>query len=101
MLARYLGAAQSVGADAILRVTSDCPLIDPDICAALLALRSKESADYAANNMPPSYPHGLDCEAFTFVALEEAAGEASTREDREHVTPLDSPGTAFATSQFA
>jgi glutamate-1-semialdehyde 2,1-aminomutase/spore coat polysaccharide biosynthesis protein SpsF len=53
----------------------------------VLALRQREAADYAVNNMPRSFPHGLDCEAFTTKALAEA--DASTREpaDREHVTP--------------
>lgn len=87
VLSRYLGAARQVGADIIMRVTSDCPLIDPDVCGAVLALRQSENADYAANNMPRSFPHGLDCEAFTTAALAEA--DATTRDpyDREHVTP--------------
>jgi glutamate-1-semialdehyde 2,1-aminomutase/spore coat polysaccharide biosynthesis protein SpsF len=70
-----------------MRVTSDCPLIDPDVCGQVLALCVRAGADYAANNMPRSYPHGLDCEAFTIAALAEA--DATTREpfDREHVTP--------------
>lgn len=87
VLARYLGAARMAKADIVMRVTSDCPLIDPEVCGEVLALRARENADYAANNMPRSYPHGLDCEAFTTAALAEA--DATTREpyDREHVTP--------------
>ncbi len=87
VLARYRGAAQSVHAEVVMRVTSDCPLIDPDVCGCVLALRTEQNADYASNNMPPTFPHGLDCEAMTIDALrkaDEAAGEAS---DREHVTP--------------
>lgn len=87
VLARYHGAAHAVGADIVLRVTSDCPLIDPDVCAAVLRLRAEAEADYAANNMPPSWPHGLDCEAFTIETLDEAAATATTAEDHEHVTP--------------
>lgn len=87
VLARYLGAARSVDADIIMRVTSDCPLIDPEICAAVLDLRAEMKADYAANNMPRLFPHGLDCEAFTRAALERAAVEATSPYDREHVTP--------------
>ena len=87
VLARYHGAAHEAGADIVLRVTSDCPLIDPEVCAAVLKLRADTNADYAANNMPPTWPHGLDCEAFTIAALDEAAETATLPEDHEHVTP--------------
>lgn len=87
VLARYLGAARQVAADIVMRVTSDCPLIDPAVCGAVLALRCEAGADYAANNMPPSFPHGLDCEAFTSAALARAASVATDPHDREHVTP--------------
>jgi len=87
VLARYLGAARAVHAEIVMRVTSDCPLIDPKICGEVLALRERESADYAANNAPRSYPQGLDCEAFTVAALAEAAETARDAYDREHVTP--------------
>lgn len=87
VLARYRGAAHTLGCDTVLRVTADCPLIDPEICAAVLALRAEKSADYACNNMPPSWPHGLDCEAFTTAALDEAAERATAPYEREHVTP--------------
>jgi spore coat polysaccharide biosynthesis protein SpsF len=87
VLSRYRVAAESVGADVIMRVTSDCPLIDPDVCGELLRLRSEKRADYACNNMPVSFPHGLDCESFTIEALRRADKHASTQEDREHVTP--------------
>lgn len=87
VLARYHGAAHAVGAEIVLRVTSDCPLLDPDVCAAVLRLRAATAADYAANNMPPSWPHGLDCEAFTIEALDDAAATATAPEDHEHVTP--------------
>lgn len=87
VLARYCGAAAAVKADIVMRVTSDCPLIDPNICGDVLALRKRESADYASNNSPRTFPHGLDCEAFTVTALAEADANATSRDDREHVTP--------------
>jgi spore coat polysaccharide biosynthesis protein SpsF (cytidylyltransferase family) len=87
VLARYDGAARALGCDTVLRVTADCPLIDPEICAAVLALRHDRSADFACNNMPPSWPHGLDCEVFTAALLREAAAEATDPYEREHVTP--------------
>lgn len=88
VLGRYYQAAQMLEADVIVRVTSDCPLIDPAICASVLCLRAEEDADYACNNMPPSWPQGLDCEAFTFAWLERAARQASKPSEREHVTPF-------------
>lgn len=87
VLARYLGAARQESADVVLRVTSDCPLIDPQVCGGVLTLRASAAADYACNNTPPSWPHGLDCEAFTIDALERAAAAAVSGPQREHVTP--------------
>ncbi len=87
VLQRYLGAARQVDADIVMRVTSDCPLIDPALCGEVLERRRAESADYAANNFTWTFPHGLDCEAFTREALESAAVEATEAYDHEHVTP--------------
>lgn len=87
VLSRYLTAAEDTDADVIMRVTSDCPVIDPDICAEVLRARAAANADYACNNMPRRWPHGLDCEAFTRAALERAAALATGPDAREHVTP--------------
>lgn len=87
VLARYLGAAEGEAADIVLRVTSDCPLIDPDVCRAVLDLRESAGADYASNNMPRLYPHGLDCEAFTTAALRKSSTATGLPFDHEHVTP--------------
>ncbi|MBC8159561.1 MAG: glycosyltransferase family protein [Alphaproteobacteria bacterium] len=87
VLDRYARAAKMVDADVVMRVTSDCPLIDPEICAAVLRLRAEKGVEYAANNMPPGWPHGLDCEAFSADALARAAKTADDPLEREHVTP--------------
>ena len=87
VLERYHNAAQLAGADTILRVTSDCPLIDPLICDRVIELLKAKRADFTCNNMPPSWPHGLDCEAFTISALSAAHQNAVKEYDREHVTP--------------
>jgi glutamate-1-semialdehyde 2,1-aminomutase/spore coat polysaccharide biosynthesis protein SpsF len=87
VLSRYAGAAKHAEADVVLRATSDCPLIDPGICDRLIRLRAEAGADYAANNMPRLYPHGLDCEVFTRAALDRADRTATAPYDREHVTP--------------
>jgi spore coat polysaccharide biosynthesis protein SpsF len=87
VLDRYARAAEATQADVIMRVTSDCPLIDPTVCEDVLCLRENTAADYAANNLSREWPHGLDCEAFTMDALMAADREATMPEDREHVTP--------------
>ena len=88
VLARYGLAAARTEADVVLRVTSDCPLLDPEAAAQVIAAYEREAADYAANNRPPrSWPHGLDCEAIGRRALETALASATAPYDREHVTP--------------
>jgi len=86
VLGRYRDAARAVGADRVLRVTSDCPLIDPQICGEVLALCGETGAEFATNNMPPCWPHGLDCEAFTMDLLARAAAAARSPDHREHVS---------------
>jgi len=86
VLDRYYQAAKYVEADEIMRVTSDCPLIDPSICDDVIRLRREADVGYASNEIPPSWPHGLDCEVFTFDWLEKAAQEAQKPSEREHVT---------------
>lgn len=84
VLTRYWMAAQ--GASVVMRVTADCPLIDPDMCAHVLAPVVAGEADYCSNVLPRSFPKGLDCEAFTFAVLERTHREAKGQYDREHVT---------------
>jgi glutamate-1-semialdehyde 2,1-aminomutase/spore coat polysaccharide biosynthesis protein SpsF len=86
VLARYQSAARLAKADVIVRVTSDCPLVDPVVCGQVVALRMESNADYACNILPRSYPKGLDCEVFTTATLELAATAATKPSDREHVT---------------
>jgi spore coat polysaccharide biosynthesis protein SpsF len=87
VLARYLGAARQFDADPIVRVTADCPLLDPAAVDAVVGRFEVGDVDYAANINPPTLPDGLDTEAFSRNALERAAREARLRSEREHVTP--------------
>lgn len=87
VLGRFYGAACERGAERILRVTADNPLFDVETADALIELVGG-SCDYAANNLRRTYPYGLDLEAFTFTALEQAHHEAEESFDREHVTPF-------------
>lgn len=88
VLSRYVGAAQMLQADHIIRITCDCPLIDPAICGDVLALIENGAA--YSSNVPDegrSWPHGLDCEAFLRSELERAHANTQDSNDREHVTP--------------
>lgn len=87
VLSRYAKAARDCGAEYIMRVTSDCPFIDPTICDRVVNLLHSTHADYASNSMPALFPHGLDCEVFPAVLLYRADRLASEPGDREHVTP--------------
>lgn len=89
VLARYYGAAESSKADIIVRVTSDCPLVDPGLIDDLVGyfLSAEPALDYAALDTR-SYPHGLDAEIFSRSALEAAYAEAEDPAEREHVTPF-------------
>lgn len=87
VLGRYLLAANQVQADVIVRVTGDCPLIDPDVVDAVVERFFAINVDYVSNTTPPTYPDGLDTEVFTVSALERAATESSDPFDHEHVTP--------------
>lgn len=87
VLARYSKAASYIGAETVMRVTSDCPFIDPALCGRVLSLFEETGADYASNTMPASWPHGLDCEVFPARLLHWAERLAELPPEREHVTP--------------
>ena len=85
VLARYHQAAIAENADIILRLTADCPFIDPQVCGQVIALLKRTGADYACNTDPASWPDGLDCWAVTRQSLDTAAREATRPSEREHV----------------
>lgn len=89
VLSRYYYAAKENNADVIVRVTSDCPLIDSEISEKIIGFYLNNSIyyDYISNSIQRTYPRGLDTEVFSFKALEKAYKEAVSRRDREHVTP--------------
>jgi spore coat polysaccharide biosynthesis protein SpsF (cytidylyltransferase family) len=88
VLDRYYQAAKKCQADVVLRATADCPFIDPEVAGRVLKALLDKRADFAANNEPLTFPHGLDVEAFTFAALEAAWREAKEPSQREHVSPF-------------
>ncbi|WP_417458499.1 cytidylyltransferase domain-containing protein [Kordiimonas sp.] len=83
VLSRYVAALEAFPADYIMRVTSDCPLLDPEVCQGLLDGVKERNVDYGAAAW---WPHGLDCEVMTAHMLEAAGTNASHELDREHVT---------------
>lgn len=88
VLARYTWAARESGAGAILRITADCPLVDPDVIDLVMAeLESHaQECDYASNVLERSYPRGLDAEVFFRDTLERVNRMAHSQTAREHVT---------------
>jgi len=91
VLDRYYQAARQYQADIVVRLTGDCPLIDPDLIDEVVNALIHASADFACNRLPPpfkrTYPIGLDVEAATFSALQRAWQEAKEKHEREHVMP--------------
>jgi len=92
VLGRYYDAARRYKVRYVIRITSDCPLLDFELADSMIGkfieLRGKKLAiDLLFNNNPPTFPHGLDMEIFTFEALEKAFNEANDQDEREHVTP--------------
>lgn len=88
VLARYYEAAKQHQADVIVRVTSDCPLIDPEIIDHVIQTYFDHQCDYASNSLERTYPRGMDTEVFSFESLSQAYSDAIAKPDREHVTPF-------------
>ncbi len=87
VLDRIYGCAQLAGADVVLRITGDCPFIDPQVIGAVVRLmRSDASIAYASNVSPRTYPDGLDVQAMSWGALDAAWSEAKRTIDRDCVT---------------
>lgn len=87
VLDRYFKAAELASADVVVRITSDCPLIDPEVTDKTIARFLDELPDYASNTIVRTYPRGLDTEVMSFSALKRAWQKAQRPYEREHVTP--------------
>ena len=87
VLERYYLAATEAGAEVVVRVTSDCPLLDPELIDRMISSFLSSDIDYLSNSLQRCYPRGLDAEIFTFSALTQACREAQHAHEREHVTP--------------
>ncbi|MCX4339214.1 MAG: glycosyltransferase family protein [Lachnospiraceae bacterium] len=87
VLDRYYQAASKYQPEHVVRVTADCPFIDPIVIDEIIQIHEAGKYDYTSNTLVETYPDGLDTEVFTFGALEKAWKEADLASEREHVTP--------------
>jgi spore coat polysaccharide biosynthesis protein SpsF len=88
VLDRYYQAATTGRASHVVRITADCPLIDPEIIDRVIKTHLDNKADYTSNVLKETFPDGQDVEIFTFQALDRAWKEARLPSQREHVTHL-------------
>jgi glutamate-1-semialdehyde 2,1-aminomutase len=88
VLDRYYQAAKLYSPETVVRITGDCPIIDPWLLDEVIALYQENDVDYVSNREPPTFPDGLDMEVFSFAALETAYEQAKKPFEREHVTPF-------------
>lgn len=86
VLDRFYQASKILGLRHIVRITADCPLIDPNIVEKTVDFYFDNKFDYVGNSHPPTFPDGMDAEIFSFETLEKCWENAKTREEREHVT---------------
>ena len=100
MLDRYYQTAKDAKADVMVRITADCPVIDPALIDDCVNTLLDGSFDFICNRLPPplgrTYPIGLDTEVCTFAALEKAWNESTETFHREHVLPYLYEGVELA-----
>lgn len=87
VLDRYYQSAKAYNVEHIVRITADCPVIDPQIIDSVVEYYFKNKADYGSNILDETFPDGEDVEVFSFETLEKAWQKAELPSDREHVTP--------------
>jgi len=88
VLDRFYRAAEQYGPDHVVRLTGDCPLIDPGIIDQVISVHVQGGYDYTSNTVESTYPDGLDVEVVRFTCLAQAWQEATLPSQREHVTPF-------------
>lgn len=87
VLDRYYQAAKLFKPDNVIRITSDCPLMDPNVIDMVVKAHLGKESDYTSNTLDETFPDGEDVEVFTFNSLERAWNDATLQSEREHVTP--------------
>lgn len=86
VLKRHYQCALKINADPIIRITGDCPLIDPALVEKILRFYLNSNYDYVSNTIIPTFPDGLDTEIFSFATLKKIIHQAKLKSEREHVT---------------
>ena len=87
VLDRFYHAGLKHNAELIIRITADCPLIDPSLVDKMIEFYDKHDYDYVSNTVERTFPDGLDVEIFPFSVLEKTYTQAKWSSEREHVTP--------------
>jgi len=100
VLERYVNTAKVHQATVVVRITGDCPMVDPELVDECIKRFRKERVDYYSNRNPPSYPDGLDIEVVKLKALELAMHESDKEFDHEHVTPYIISSDQFSRSNL-
>lgn len=100
VLDRFYQAAKLTNSDTVVRITGDCPLIDPILVDAIVSKYENVNSDYISNISSPTYPDGLDTEVFSFDALKIAWNQAKESQEREHVTPFIRGSKQFAQEDY-
>lgn len=100
VLDRFYQAALKHKPEWCVRMTSDCPLVDPALINAIVAYALEQKLDYCSNTLVEHFPDGQDIEVFTFAALERAWCEATLASDREHVTPFIKRNGSFSEGEL-
>jgi spore coat polysaccharide biosynthesis protein SpsF (cytidylyltransferase family) len=100
VLGRFYNCACEYKAATVVRITADCPLIDPVLIDEIVKLHKAGRHDYASNTIEPTFPDGLDVEVFSFSVLKEAVLNATSKYEREHVTPYLKNKLSYDTVNF-
>ena len=100
VLERYYESAKIIGADVVVRITADCPLIDPDMVDLCIRKFKSSKVDYFSNTDPRTYPDGLDISVMKFKSIEKANIETVSKFDKEHVTPYIQTSKNFTKSSL-
>jgi glutamate-1-semialdehyde 2,1-aminomutase len=96
VLERFVETAEKYKADTIVRITGDCPLVDPDLVDICIQKFEEADVDYYSNTIPPTFPDGLDIELVKLSALKKASKETKKISHREHVTSYIKESNKFS-----